>query len=76
MLFQSEESDVISVQNKIKSQQNTLLCSMAWFPLNRNRIVKSCDPSRFWLIAERLIAIENKNFTEIGSDLQPKRILS
>ena len=27
----------------------------------------SCDRSRFWLIVERLITIENKNLTEIGS---------
>ena len=32
--------------------------------------MKSCDSSRFWLIVERLIIIENKNLTEIGSDLQ------
>ena len=39
-------------------------------------IVKSCDSSRFWLIVEKLTTIENKNVTEIGSDLQPRRFLS
>ena len=48
----------------------------AWFPLDRNRIVKLCDSSRFWLIVETLSTIENKNPTEIGLDLQPKRLLS
>ena len=32
----------------------------AWFPLDRNRIVKSRDSSRLWLIVERLIATEKK----------------
>ena len=41
-----------------------------------HQIVKSYDSSRFWLIVERLITIENKTLTEIGSDLQPKRFLS
>ena len=45
------------------------------FPLNRNGIVKSCDSSRFWLIVARLITIENKNRTEIGSDLQSKNFV-
>ena len=48
----------------------------AWFPLDRNGIVKSCDSSRFWLIVERLITFENKYLTKIGSDLQLKRFLS
>ena len=48
----------------------------AWFPLDRNRIVKSRDSSRFWLIAEKLITTENKSLIEIISDLQPERFLS
>ena len=50
--------------------------SKAQFPLDRNEIMKSCVSSRFWLIVERLITVKNKNITEIGSDLQPKRFLS
>ena len=46
------------------------------FALDRNRIVKSRDSSRFWLIVEILITIENKSLTEIASDLQPERFLS
>ena len=42
----------------------------AWFLLNHNRSVKSSDSGRFQLIVERLITIESKNLTEIGSDLQ------
>ena len=45
-------------------------------PLDRNRIVKSCDSGRFWLIVKRLITLEDKNLTEIGLDLQLKRFLS
>ena len=45
------------------------------FLLDRNLIVKSCDSSKFWFIVERLVTIENKNFTQIGLDLQPKRFL-
>ena len=49
--------------------------SKAWFPLDRNGIVKdrvkSCDSSRFWSTVERLITIENKNLSKIGSGLQP-----
>ena len=37
-----------------------------WFPLDRNRIMKSCNSGR-------LITNEYKNLTEIGSELQPKR---
>ena len=47
----------------------------AWFPLDRNRIVKSCDLSRIWLIVEGLITLESKNLTEIGLYLQLKRFL-
>ena len=39
--------------------------SKAWFPLDRNRIVKSYDSSRFWLIAERLTTAEK-------TDILPK----
>ena len=48
----------------------------AWFPLDRNRIVKSRDSSRVWLIVERLITLDSKNLIEIGLDLQLKRFLS
>ena len=48
----------------------------AWFPIDRNRIVKSCDSSRFLVILARLITIESKNVTEIGSDFQSKGFLS
>ena len=50
--------------------------SKAWFPLDRNGILKSCDSGCFWFNVERLIKNENKNLTEISSDLQPKRFLS
>ena len=59
----------------IKTQQIMGPCK-AWFPLARSRIVKSCDSSRFWLTAEKLVTTENKNLTEVGSDLQPKEFLS
>ena len=49
---------------------------ISWFPLDRNRIVKSRNSSRFWLSVERLMTIENKSLTEIVSDLQPERFLS
>ena len=55
--------------NHIRKQK-----SLAWFPLDRNGIVKSCDSSRFWNIVEKLATIESKNITEISSDLQPKNI--
>ena len=33
----------------------------AWFPLDRNAIVKSCHSSRLWLTVEISITIEKKN---------------
>ena len=43
----------------------------------RKQVLACCrDSSRFWLIVERLITIENKSLTEIASDLQPERFLS
>ena len=63
------------MSQKYTDQDSLLTVTKAWFPLDRNRIVKSCD-SRFWFMVERLITIENRNRTEIGSDLQPKRFLS
>ena len=44
----------------------------AWFPLDRNGIVKSYDLSRFWPFVEKLTTVENTNGTVIGSDLQLK----
>ena len=41
----------------------------AWFPLDRNGIVKSCDSSFLKLIVKRSIKTENKNLSEIASDL-------
>ena len=40
----------------------------AWFPLDPNRIMQFMQ-----VPAQRLITIESKYLTEIGSDLQPKR---
>ena len=48
---------------------------LAWFPLDCNGIMKSCDPSRFWLIVKRFITLENKNLIEIGSNLQPNSLI-
>ena len=45
------------------------LLPKAWFPLDRNGIMKLCDSNWFWVIIKRLIKIENKNLTEIASDL-------
>ena len=41
--------------------------------IKSNRIVKSRDSSRLWLIVKRLITIKNKSLTEVASDLQPAR---
>ena len=43
----------------------------AWFPLDHNRIMKSCIQAGS--SSERLITTERKNLSEIGSDLRPKR---
>ena len=45
----------------------------AWFPLDRNRIVKSRGSSGFWLIVERLITIKGKGLAEVALDLRPER---
>ena len=61
----------------VDSYRITFKFGKAWFPLDRNEIVKSRDSSRFLpVIVKRLIEIENKNLTEIASDLQRKRFLS
>ena len=59
-----------------RSSANLCFCAWLWFPSDPNGIVKSCDPSWFQHITERLITTENKNLTEIASDLQRKRYLS
>ena len=33
----------------------------AWFPLDRNAIVKSCDSNKFKLTARRFVRIYDKN---------------
>ena len=66
--------DIFVLNFKIVNFLEALL--MPGFLLDRNGIVKSCDPRWFQLIAERLITIENENFTEIASDLQRKRFSS
>ena len=38
----------------------------AWFPLDCNGIVKSCDSNRVQLIEEKLSTIENKDRTYVG----------
>ena len=46
---------------------NVSRIAKACFPLDRTRIVKSCNSSWFQHIVERLITIENENLTEIAS---------
>ena len=80
MFSSPKENDCITLKtNEVHGQLNLAYLEnsglKAWFPLDRNKIVKSCDSSRFWLIVERLITLESKNLTEIGLDLQFKRFL-
>ena len=62
------------IQNNASSQH--YFKAKVWFPSEHNGIVKSYDSSRFLFIVDRLITIENKTLTEIGSGLQAKRFLS
>ena len=34
-----------------------MLQCYAWFPLDRNEIVKSCDPRKFWLTTRSFVRI-------------------
>ena len=34
-------------------------CCNAWFPFDRNGVVKSCDSSSFWIIGEKLKFVLN-----------------
>ena len=59
-------------RNEYKSHDSMILLRSngnAWFPLDRNGIVKSCDSGRFWVLEERFIKIENKYLTKTDSDL-------
>ena len=47
----------------------------AWFPLDRNSIVKLCDPSKFELIAPRFARIYNKNLLGCKSKPVSVRVL-
>ena len=45
-------------------------CTFTWFPLDRDRIVKSCDPSKFELSARRLVRYYDKNLLGCKSELR------
>ena len=74
--LKSGVSQLSAVSLPIDRGLSTLLLRQlkAWFPLDRNGIVKSCDSIWFQLTVERLISIENKNLTKI--DFRHKRFLS
>ena len=48
--------------------RNDNLNDNAWFPLDRNRIMKSCDPSKSEMTTRRFVRIYDKNLLSYKSE--------
>ena len=51
------------------SQTYSAIIAYAWFPVDRNGIVKSSEPSKFQLIARKFARNYNKNLLGCKSEL-------